>query len=285
MLETLSLEQQAVYGVPTLGYEPNSWLLESLSIETDATKADLEQPQTVLLGIHLAERLRLKPGMVLTLFDEPYRVVGVFKSTSVWENGSMILPLERLQQLTDRSGQVTYINVSLEKPASATRSQAAVEAIGALDNRLLALGTREFVQTDTRMQIAHSMAWMTSAIALIIGAIGTWNTMLTSVLERTKEIGILRAIGWPRRRVVSMILLESVGLAIAASLLGLAAAWWLTGALARAPQARGLINPVVDWMVIVKGFGMSVAIGLLGALLPAIRAARLAPTEAFREFQ
>ena len=69
--------------------------------------------------------------------------------------------------------------------------------------------TAEFVNSTPEIQFVHAMAWVTSAVALVIGAVGMLNTMVMSVFERTKEIGILRAIGWGRWRVVRMILMES----------------------------------------------------------------------------
>lgn len=317
MLDTLSLEEQGIYGIPTMGLEPKSWLLDSFefigaradengssksasaspastelstspaesadsAIPKDATDSSAEL-KTMMLGIHLADRLQAKVGDSINLFEEPYKVTGIFKSTSTWENGSMILPLAQLQKLTDRSGQVTYINVVLKTDVSKSAAQDAIRSIEQIDKRLLALTTSEYVETDTRMQLAHAMAWMTSAIALMIGTIGTWNTMLTSVMERTKEIGILRAIGWKRRRVVGMILGESCSLALLASVIGIVMAKLLTWALSQAPAARGLLSPQIDGYVLIQGLVLAIVIGLLGAFLPAWRAAQLSPTEAFRE--
>lgn len=294
LLDTLSLEQEGVYGIPTMGIAADSWLRNDYQLEgTQATRLDstgsvpAHPARTVWLGIHLAERVNVHPGGSIVLFDDEYEVTGVFKSPSAWENGSMILPLTELQRLTDRGGQATYINVVLEPPrdgrtlAEAARQQ--IAAISRLDSRLLPLATQDFVETDTRMRLAGAMAWMTSMLAFVLGSIGTLNTMLTSVMERTKEIGILRAIGWPQRRVVTMILLESCGLAIVAGCLGTLLAMGLTWALAQAPVAKGMLSPSIDSRVILQGFVLAIGIGLLGALLPAWRAARLLPTEAFRD--
>ena len=304
LLETLSLEDDGVYGVPSMGIAADSWLRNDYEIETnqidskrdqfDATtptsgmQAASDENKEVWLGIHLAERLGVSVGGTVNLFDEPYRVTATFKSPSTWENGSMIFELDELQRLTDRVGQATYINVVLEPVANsaqplASRAQRAIDSISALDAKLLPLATEDFVETDTRMQLASAMAWMTSAIALIIGSIGTLNTMLTSVMERTKEIGILRAIGWPKRRVVSMIMFESCGLAVVASGLGIGLAMLLTWGLAQAPAAKGILSPSIDTPIIVQGFVLALCIGLLGALLPAWRASRMLPTEAFRD--
>ena len=279
LLETLSLEEQDVYGIPAMGIAASSWLLDDYQFrdETD----DRDAPRSIMLGLHLAERVGAQSGDHVSLFEEPYLVTGVFKSQSAWENGSMIVPLDQLQALTDRSGQVTYINVVLDPSVDRAGAAKLIDTIHQLDPKLSALTTGDFVSTDTRMRIARAMAWMTSMIALVIGAIGTLNTMMTSVIERTEEIGILRAIGWPRRRVVAMILMESAVMAILASVLGCALAVLLTWSLGQADAARGILTPAINPLVMGQGFALAMAIGLLGALIPAWRAARLQPIEAF----
>jgi putative ABC transport system permease protein len=80
-----------------------------------------------------------------------------------------------------------------------------------------------------------------------------------------------------------MVLLESCGLAATAAALGAAAAVALTSLLARAPAAAGILAPAIDLPILGQGFVIALGIGLLGAWLPAWRAARLLPTEAFRD--
>lgn len=289
LLETLSLEEQGVYGVPTMGLEADSWLLDDYESAGTGTANDASvrfsqrRDPELLVGQNLAQRLAIRPGDQLLLFDEPFRVAGVFRSRSVWENGSLILPLEQLQRLTGRDGQVTYINVVLHRASGKPDPEAATAAIEALDPRLLALATADFVRTDTRLKLADAMAWMTSLVAIVIGGVGTLNTMLTSVHERTREIGILRAIGWPRRRIVLMILAESLCLAVAAAMIGGLAAICLTWLLSQTAAGSGLLVPVIDLPILATGLTLAAGIGLLGAWLPARRAARLQPTAAFRD--
>lgn len=289
LLETLSLEEQGVYGVPTMGLVPDSWLLDDYESAGTGTADDASvqfsqgRAPELLVGQNLAQRLAIRPGDQLSLFDEPFRVAGVFRSRSVWENGSLILPLEQLQRLTGRDGQVTYINVVLHRGSGQPDPEAAAAAIEALDSRLLALATADFVRTDTRLKLADAMAWMTSLVAVVIGGVGTLNTMLTSVHERTREIGILRAIGWPRRRIVLMILAESLCLAATAAVIGCLAAVGLTWLLSQTAAGGGLLVPVIDLPIMATGLALATGIGLLGAWLPARRAARLQPTAAFRD--
>lgn len=282
LLETLSIEDQQIYGVPAMGVRTDSWLFADYGLTPPVKTADGGEPDTLYLGQNLAERMHATVGSEVMLFDEPFRVGGTFQSGSIWENGSMILPLAALQRLTGREGQLTYINVMLDEDADRSELKSVIARIQAIDPKLLALATDEFVETDQRMQLAGSMAWMTSAIALLVGAIGTLNTMMTSVLERTGEIGILRAIGWPTRRVALIVFLESVILALVATILGGIGAAALLSLLAASDAAGGLLQPSIAWSVWLRGAMIGLGIGVVGALLPAYRATRLHPTEALR---
>ncbi len=281
LLETLSLEQQGVYGIPAMGLRPDSWMMENFQFQSSGN--DQSEDRRVWLGKNLADRLETQPGDTVLLFDDPYRVADVFTSRSTWENGSMVLPLNQLQALTGREDQVTYVNVVIDPASTQQQAGQVVRRIESLDAKLLPLLTEDFVSTDTRMQIASAMAWMTSVIAILIGAVGTLNTMMTSVVERTGEIGILRAIGWSRRRVVAMILGESCLLAVASTLSGIACAVVLTWLMSRSPAVAGVLNPSIRPVVMLQGSVIGVGIGVIGAFLPAVRAARLMPTDAFRD--
>lgn len=290
LLETLSLEDEGVYGIPAMGMRDDSWLMDDFQWTEDRSKGDRATPRSpdaaenrLYLGANLAARLGLAPGAMVQLFDDPFRVANVFTSRSTWENGSMIVPLGLLQELTGREGQVTYVNVVMGDDLGSRQVNGIIEGIREVDAKLLPLATEEFVTTDTRMQIASAMAWMTSMVAILIGAIGTLNTMMTSVVERTGEIGILRAIGWPRGRVIRMILGESCLLAVLASVLGVVFAMGLTWALGQSPAVRGILETSLGLDAIGQGLCVGLAIGLLGAILPAWRAAQMMPVDALSQ--
>jgi putative ABC transport system permease protein len=97
-----------------------------------------------------------------------------------------------------------------------------------------------------------------------------------------KEIGILRAVGWPPARVVRMVLGESVLLSLAGAALGTVGAVALTYLLTLSPRVSGFIQGGIAPVVIAQGLAITLAIGLVGGLYPALRAARLLPTEALR---
>jgi putative ABC transport system permease protein len=106
--------------------------------------------------------------------------------------------------------------------------------------------------------------------------------MAMSVMERTQEIGILRAVGWPRGRVMVMIVGEAVLLSLAAAAVGSLVAAVGLYALTRSPRVNGFVEPGLSAWVIVTGTAITLSIGLVGGAYPAFRAARLMPTEALR---
>jgi putative ABC transport system permease protein len=116
-----------------------------------------------------------------------------------------------------------------------------------------------------------------AAISLTVAGIGIMNVMLVSVSERTREVGLLRALGARRRQVLTVFLAESALLSAAGGLLGLAAGWGAVRILVRIFPALPASPPV--WAVI-AALSLSLAVGLLFGLLPARRAARLDPVAA-----
>ncbi len=92
------------------------------------------------------------------------------------------------------------------------------------------------IQSTLELKVVRGMSWSTSFIALVIGIIGMLNTMMISVFERTREIGILRAIGWRRSWISQMIIAETVALSMVGSLLGVLMSLGLTSMLAAFPS-------------------------------------------------
>ncbi|MEM6365198.1 MAG: ABC transporter permease, partial [Planctomycetota bacterium] len=261
------------------GMPIDSWMFADYRMI--ASSASDELP-SIYLGQNVSQRTELNAGDVINIFDQPFQIGGIFETSSVWENGSIIAPLESLQELTGREGQITYINVTVNDDVPPEDIDEVTGAIESTDPKLLALPTDAFVESDTRMQMAGAMAWMTSAIALIVGAIGTLNTMMTSVMERTGEIGILRAVGWTMKRVSAVILLESIALAVIATILGGIGASVLLVALSHSDAASGVLAPSIGPGLWLRGLAIGLFIGVLGAIGPSLRAAKMPPTLALR---
>jgi putative ABC transport system permease protein len=212
----------------------------------------------------------------------------VYKSPIVFEDGGAILPIEDARALTAK--RVTGFSVRVDDTVAdhdelVRQVKERIEALRDPEDpsvRLTAQTPEEFIQSLSHLQLVRAISWMVSVIAVIIGVISMLNTMVMSVLERTQEIGILRAVGWPRGRVVRMVLGEAVVLGLAAAVVGTLAAVAGTYLLSLSPKVNGFIEPGVAPVVVAEGLGLTALIGLLGGAYPAVRAARLLPTEAIR---
>jgi putative ABC transport system permease protein len=119
------------------------------------------------------------------------------------------------------------------------------------------------------------MIYALLALAIIVAILGVVNTLALSVVERTREIGLMRAIGTSRRQLRRMIRLESVVIALFGALvgLGLGLGWGATGQRVLASQGLGILS--IPWPTIITVFVGSAVVGLLAALLPAFRAGRM----------
>ena len=180
-----------------------------------------------------------------------------------------------------REGQVTGLVVSAR-----SSDRASVEALRRRIEEevpgVAAVPARDYVDGDTQIRLVKAMAWATAVVAMILGSVGMLNTMLMAVFERTREIGLLRALGWRRRRVLALVLGEALVIAMAGSVIGGVLAAVGLRALMLSPTARGFIDPNIPPEVLGIGLIMGVGLSLLGGLYPAARAAALDPTEALR---
>ncbi len=236
-----------------------------------------------MLGTLLAKNLGKKVGDSVNIYeDQPFEVVGIFHSFSMVENASMVVPLTELQRLTDRKGQVTMFDILLKNPGDQAATTRLIKEIEGLGKGLSAKTTDDYVSSNTQIRAGEAMAWITSMIALVIGTVGVLNTMFMSVVERTLEIGILRAIGWRPLRVLHMILIESLLLSLTGAVVGTAGAVLLCRFLSKLPEANGLITGQISISVIMEGFMIALAVGFIGGGYPALRGSRLIPTEALR---
>ena len=153
-----------------------------------------------------------------------FQVAGIFQTADAIESNTILAPLADVQELMGRPGQVSEFQIRAA-PGNANEVGIArlcrdIEALRDPSGRSFgfkALPTQQFVNTDTETRLTSAMAWGTSIVAIGLSLVAMLNTMLMSVLERTKEFGLLRAVGWTRGRVIRMILGESLADRIFAS--------------------------------------------------------------------
>jgi putative ABC transport system permease protein len=240
----------------------------------------------VMLGDLLADELKKKVGDTLEIQSSPFTVCAIYHGGSGLQADAVILPLDQLQQLSSLQGKVSTFDVRLRSaPAGESqevylkRAQAQIEA--ALPG-LRAVPAAERAHNNQFVQLAHASAWGTSSIALLIGVLGIANTMAMSVYERTREIGILRALGWKRGQVLILIQLEAAILGLGGGLFGIAFGWSALHLLAALPQTASIVSTSLPFLLLAESLGIAVLAGLIAGALPAWRAAKLSPVEALR---
>jgi putative ABC transport system permease protein len=136
--------------------------------------------------------------------------------------------------------------------------------------------TLETIQTQSRL-LSLLLAGIAS-VSLLVGGIGIMNIMLVSVTERTKEIGLRKAIGAKRQTILSQFMLESIVMCLMGGVLGILLGQW--GVQLVAAQLQ--VPPVIDLVAVGSAFGFATLVGVFFGLYPAIRASNLQPIEALR---
>jgi putative ABC transport system permease protein len=105
---------------------------------------------------------------------------------------------------------------------------------------------------------------------------------LMSVIERTKELGILRAVGWRRSRVLRMILGESAAISLAGAIFGSVFSWVLVLILSAWPRTTLLVPATISTAALIPGFAVAIIAGIAGSVYPAVHAASVPPIESLR---
>lgn len=239
----------------------------------------IRRPNEIVLGKIAAETYKLGVGDTITLLDNRYRVVGISETGVSYEDGGGMLALREAQRLLNRGRTVSFIFVDVHDPRQA---EAVAAAIDRRSPEVRTSLSSQFAQNTD--DIANMMA-ITTAIRLltmVVGGIVVANTMVMSIYERTREIGTLRAIGWPARRILSQIMQESLYLCLLAGVLGAGFGVFLLTLLARLPGANQFVAPLWTVETFVLALSVAVLLALLGGIYPAWRASRLQPVEALQ---
>ena len=239
-----------------------------------------EADDELALGSIAQRALNKDLGDTVIIQGEALRVVGVFSTGVVFSDGALLVPLPRLQHLAAREGRVTAFQLCVREGADIA---AVAEEIERRHPQLVAIAdVSEYNKVDQGLEIIQSMVWMITFMAVILGSIIVANTMWMAVLERTRQIGILRGVGWSRRRIVAVIMLEALGVGVLACLVGSALGVALSLLTARLPVSEQFIEPMFDTYPFVLALGVALLLSAVGALLPAWRAACISPAEALR---
>lgn len=220
-----------------------------------------------------------------------FKVVGVTKAKGGSGFGSqddmIFVPLTAAQQFLAGSNRVSTISVQAVDQSSMTAMQQEINALllarHNISNPQLAdfstLNQADIVATASSVTNTFTMLLASvAAISLIVGGIGIMNMMLTTVTERTREIGLRKAIGAKNKDINLQFLVEAIMLTFLGGIIGVILGWLISWGISQ----FGNIATGVSFSSVLLAFGVSAAIGIIFGYYPARRAARLKPIEALR---
>ncbi len=282
-----------------------------------------EDAGCIMIGSNLRDLLGVGVGDTMQLGDKTFQIIGVFDSgttSTTTEGGRRFAPsyaymlLSDAQDLFGMNGQVTSVRVYVE---SVDLVQSVVDQIANTYGENVTVTTQESLlqnlpqvyrnvedTVSEQLNQARSMATQEVAISLIVGGVIVFSTMFYTVRERTKEIGILKALGFRDRDVMSQFMLEGVVISLVGGLAGVAIA-----AVGAPALANLLLRPIsvtgqggagggffpgqisveqiqlsapLDVGLALVGIGIAVVLGVVGSFYPALHASRQNPVEALR---
>jgi putative ABC transport system permease protein len=262
----------------------------------------LGQASVVILGVDVAEALfSRKEGLVgenVRIEGQPFRVLGVLEqrggSSFTNEDDQVLIPLttaqvrlirrstlDRVDMIMVQAISSQAVPVASEEVAQILRARHRTE-IGADDFSILT--QQNFLDTaSTITNVLTIFLGGIAAISLLVGGIGIMNIMLVSVTERTREIGLRKALGAHKRDIMIQFLTESSVLSLIGGLIGILLGWTIgliVGQVAAANNAD--ITPTMTLDIVLLATLFSTAVGLFFGIYPASRAANLEPVEALR---
>jgi putative ABC transport system permease protein len=231
-----------------------------------------------VLGKAAADKYNIQVGDTWTVKNEDFEVVGILDTTSISEiDSSILVPIQDLQNALNKD---TYYSIYVI-PDDIRDTEKVVTEINDASDNLQALSSADLAKQAS--QIVDQIRFFTigiGAIAAFVGGLGVMNTMIMAVVERRKEIGVMKAIGATNGMVLRQILMESAIMSVIGGvggiLIGVAAAIGL-GVISNG-SIQGYVTPALA----LEGLAFAIFLGVIGGLYPARQAAKLDPVEALR---
>jgi putative ABC transport system permease protein len=233
-----------------------------------------QRPDDVMADSYYAAEHKLHVGDSIQILNRPWRVCGIYEAGTLTR---IVVPLEVLQDLTANIGKITMIYVKLDDPSKTN------EVIASLRSKLKDYQIYSMEEYTSLFSIANvpmlkEFIWVVIGLGVLVGFLVVFLSMYTAVLERTREIGVLKALGASPGYVLNILLRETTLLAVAGSVLGILLSYVTRFAISSLVPGTLIQAIVPAWWPIAAGIALVGA--LLGAVYPGLKAARQDAVEA-----
>ena len=258
-----------------IGIDPEGTALADISLKEGRLMKD--NASEAILGEIYAEDNDYKVGDNIKIGGEDFEIVGIYETGDQSMAGGVFTSISKVGDLMDDEDSISNIYVKVEK------GQDPQEVADRIDekygnNITTITSVMEMEQMATMLNMLEASSWAISLLAIVVGGLGIINTMLMSVFERTREIGVLKAVGWSDRKILTMIVGESLVITIVSAIIGSVIGFLACTLLG--PQMG--ISPLFTPKIFIQAFAIAIVVGIIGGLYPAIKAVKLPPTEALR---
>lgn len=254
----------------------------------------------VILGNKIAADLKVTVGDEITVDHQNFRVIGILKAVEAGRgsfgfggvNDALLVPIKAVEALYQKENHISMALLKTAEGSKVREVSGQVKLIMARQGTPVSTITAE--EINERISGVLETIQMTlaaiAAISLLVGAIGVMNTMYTSVLERTREIGILKAIGAKDRDILGLFLIESGLMGLIGGIIGIlggiglsnGAGGFMGRALAFGPMSGSSFSPSFSPELLIGTLAFSFALGAISGTWPARLASQLRPVEALR---
>jgi putative ABC transport system permease protein len=233
-----------------------------------------QHPDDVMVDSFYASEHKIHLGDTITLLNRPWRVSGIYEPGMLTR---VVVPLDTLQDVTANTGKVSMIYVKLDDPA---KTQDVISQLRSIlkDYRIYSMEEYTSLFSVSNVPMLKEFIWVVIGLGILVGFLVVFLSMYTAVLERTREIGVLKALGASPRYILNILLRETVLLAIAGSVVGILLTYVTRFAIQTFTPGTLIQAIVPEWWPIAAGIALAGAI--LGAFYPGLKAARQDAIEA-----
>jgi len=257
---------------------------------------DAARERYAVLGADIPELLEANPvGLLhqtILIRGIAFEIIGIMASkgaTGSWQNPDeqIWIPLETARYRVFGTDRLRSVGVQIADGVPVEQGMVDIERVLRREHKIRPGGENDFQIRDAKQflatqqsasEIFTTLLASIAAVSLVVGGIGIMNIMLVSVTERTREIGVRKALGATQWNILFQFLVEALALCLAGGIIGILLGVWVTNLLAKSNGWNTLISP----QSIIMAFGFSAAIGLIFGIWPARRAAKLDPIVALR---